>query len=141
MPEPVLSTMAKRPKLGTTFWWNNACTAAASLRTIGGGGGTMSFMVCMSNETGKSLAGVLRDGSRMFGPVMDGSASAAAARVSRAQSGRHPKSRTVHAGGLVVPRSEPMDRHTDVQARRSVLVNLTCFLQSPVIAAEFRVAR
>jgi hypothetical protein len=42
------------------------------LRTIGGGGGTMSFMVCMSNETGKSLAGVLRDGSRMFGPVMDG---------------------------------------------------------------------
>src|ERR1035437_4152220 len=31
----------------------------------------MSFMVCTSNETRKSLAGVLADGSRMFWQAMD----------------------------------------------------------------------
>src|SRR5205807_6342273 len=32
-----------------------ACTAAMSLRTMGGGGETISFMVCASNEAGKSF--------------------------------------------------------------------------------------
>src|SRR5438552_1361276 len=34
-----------------TFCWKTACTAATSLRTIGGGGGTISFMVCIAQET------------------------------------------------------------------------------------------
>src|ERR1039458_1264730 len=50
---------------------------------MGGGDGTMSFMVCTSNETGKSLAGVLADGSGMLGQVMGGHTSGSDRRNSR----------------------------------------------------------
>src|ERR1039458_4220176 len=106
---------------------------------MGGGDGTMSFMVCTSNETGKSLAGVFAEGSRMLGQVMGGHASGCDRRNSRthghAAAGPEAIRAPSHHSGRATPQG-PFGNRINRNSRESVL-GTACSWLAPVLCLSF----